>query len=148
MWSRGEEVVLEACLAFCRPITALGWASADLTLRTGVFFLASTCPTSSLPRRLQSSAKHAELVLYVETREEQMKEPLDIFGQNPRLSRLYTSLCLCFELPDDSEAARSDIIALLEGGLCRLAQDFPWTSGQVVFCPEDGFYIGSPEDGR
>lgn len=60
-----------------------------------------------------------------------MNEQLDIFGQNPRLSRLYTQLCFCFPL-GDSQVTESSIVELIRGGLARLTSSIPWIAGQVV----------------
>lgn len=57
--------------------------------------------------------------------------PLDIFGQNPRLSRLYTQLCFCFQLSDDATCV-DDTIHHLERGLDKFSTKFPWVSGKVV----------------
>jgi hypothetical protein len=59
-------------------------------------------------------------------------EPLDVFGQNSRLSRLYTQLCFCFPLSDLSPEPLSAIISLLNTGLETLSASFPWTAGQVI----------------
>lgn len=61
-------------------------------------------------------------------------EVLDVFGQNPRLSRLYTQLCFCFELPESPEQTnrQAEVVEFLQDGLGRLAKAFPWTAGKVV----------------
>lgn len=61
-----------------------------------------------------------------------MNEPLDVFGQNPRLSGLYTQLCFAFALDNSDDACQNLIVEHLEGGLAELAQDVPWVSGQVA----------------
>ena len=68
----------------------------------------------------------------------QVNVPLDVYGQNPRLSGLYTQLCFCFSLPE-SQASIADTTEYLRKGLERLAIHFPWTAGQVVRT-EDGTY--------
>lgn len=61
-----------------------------------------------------------------------LNEPLDVFGQNPRLSRVYTQLCFCFKIPDSSEQSQSSVLQLLKNGLVQLSASFPWAAGQVV----------------
>lgn len=58
-----------------------------------------------------------------------MDQPLDVFGQQPGLNRLYTQLCLCFAL-DDSR--RNDAVQTLEAGLGRLTESIPWLTGRVL----------------
>lgn len=53
-----------------------------------------------------------------------------------RLSRLYTQLCFCFQLLDNSEETKSSILALLSNGLERLSENFPCLASQIV--DEDG----------
>lgn len=48
-----------------------------------------------------------------------MNETLDIFGQNPRLNRLYTQLCFCFAL-EESAVDEASIVDLITSGLTRL----------------------------
>lgn len=57
---------------------------------------------------------------------------LDIFGQRPGLSRLYTQLCFCFPLLHSSRQSQSAVVELLTSGLERLSESFPWVAGQVV----------------
>lgn len=63
-----------------------------------------------------------------------MNEPLDIFGQNPRLNKLYTQLCFCFAL-EDAAVDRNPIVNLITNGLTRLTESVPWVSGQVSGSP-------------
>lgn len=70
----------------------------------------------------------------------QMNIPLDIYGQNPRLSGLYTQLCFCFSLPDSS-ASIADVTDHLGRGLERITTYFPWTAGQVVQAEDGTFTI-------
>lgn len=60
-----------------------------------------------------------------------MDKPLDIFGQNPRLSRLYTQLCFCFSLEDTAEVDESSIVEHVTNGVAKLTASIPWISGQV-----------------
>ncbi|KAH6910716.1 trichothecene 3-O-acetyltransferase [Coprinopsis sp. MPI-PUGE-AT-0042] len=55
---------------------------------------------------------------------------LDILGQQPLLG-IYTQLCQCFALHDDSPSD-AEIVNRLTGGLERLASAFPWAAGQIV----------------
>ncbi|KAM0723835.1 hypothetical protein Q7P37_000825 [Cladosporium fusiforme] len=55
---------------------------------------------------------------------------LNPFEQQPNLSKLYTQLCYVFPVQD--ETAYSRIERILEAGLDRLADAFPWIAGQVV----------------
>ncbi|KAM0322457.1 hypothetical protein ACHAQA_009526 [Verticillium albo-atrum] len=57
--------------------------------------------------------------------------PLDMLGQQPLL-KIYTQLCSCYPMPDDSEASRAKIIATLTKGLERLAAAFPWVAGTIA----------------
>ena len=54
---------------------------------------------------------------------------LDILGQQPLLSKLYTQITLCFEKPDD--VADEDVTKTLTRGLERLADSIPWVAGTV-----------------
>ncbi|KIW85417.1 hypothetical protein Z517_00807 [Fonsecaea pedrosoi CBS 271.37] len=56
---------------------------------------------------------------------------LDIFGQQQGLYKLYTQLCLCFQMSDEGPS-QADIVATLTMGLERLTASFPWVAGQVV----------------
>ena len=61
------------------------------------------------------------------------EEQLDAQGQNIRLSRLYTQLCLCFSTPEtDPHSIISDVTHYLDTGLTRLTTHFPWVAGRVV----------------
>lgn len=60
------------------------------------------------------------------------EEQLDVQGQNARLDRLYTQLCLCFSLDHTNPQTISDVTAYLQDGLRRLAMSFPWVVGHVV----------------
>lgn len=59
-------------------------------------------------------------------------KPLDVFGQNARLNRLYTQLCFCFTLHPDTAQARSQLSDHLHCALKAFNRVFPWTAGQVV----------------
>lgn len=54
--------------------------------------------------------------------------PLNILEQ--QLTRVYTQVSLCYPLVDDAQ--RSRIIEVLNNGLQRLSENFPWIAGQVV----------------
>ncbi|KAM0205818.1 hypothetical protein ACHAQI_008821 [Fusarium lateritium] len=60
---------------------------------------------------------------------------LDTLGQQPLL-RIYTQISLCFPVADPSK--HSTIVATLEHGLSRLAQNFPWVAGQVKCDAKEG----------
>ncbi|CAA7269059.1 unnamed protein product [Cyclocybe aegerita] len=55
---------------------------------------------------------------------------LDVFGQQPGLSNLYTQISCCFSVADAS--SHTAIINTLTNGLERLSASFPWVAGQVV----------------
>ncbi|KAF2481080.1 putative trichothecene 3-O-acetyltransferase, partial [Neohortaea acidophila] len=57
---------------------------------------------------------------------------LDVFGQNPRLHRLYTQLCFCFRLASDTSQHKAQVVDHLNRGLDVLAQAFPWVGGVVT----------------
>lgn len=57
---------------------------------------------------------------------------LDTFGQNPRLSRLYTQLCFAFSLPDTGHQSQQNVIDYLRNGLRSLSTSVPWLAGNVV----------------
>ncbi|KAF2720202.1 hypothetical protein K431DRAFT_271258 [Polychaeton citri CBS 116435] len=61
-----------------------------------------------------------------------LNETLDIFGQNPRLSRLYTQLCFAFPLPNYDIQLQARITAHLSHGLEILAAALPWVAGEVI----------------
>ncbi|CAG8957422.1 hypothetical protein HYFRA_00011403 [Hymenoscyphus fraxineus] len=58
-----------------------------------------------------------------------LNDHLDILGQQPGLN-IYTQICSCYTVPDAS--SYSAIVKILENGLSRLSNSFPWTAGQVV----------------
>lgn len=57
-------------------------------------------------------------------------EYLDIFGQQPMMSKVYTPICLFY--PVDDITSHDSIIQVLTKGLERLNTAFPWLAGQVV----------------
>jgi hypothetical protein len=59
-----------------------------------------------------------------------LNDCVDVFGQQPGLSNLYTQICCCFSVVDAS--SHSAIINTLTSGLERLSESFPWVAGQVV----------------
>lgn len=65
----------------------------------------------------------------------EFNEPLDIFGQNPRLSRLYTQLCFCFPLPDVPQRIEK-ITGHIQKASDTFTSTFPWVAGQVVRADE------------
>lgn len=67
-----------------------------------------------------------------------LDEPLDIFGQNPSLDRLYTQLCFGFCIED---SGYNEVVNCLTAGLRRLCATFPWLAGQVVRTPQQGYKI-------
>lgn len=68
-----------------------------------------------------------------------LNDQLEVFGQQPGLSRLYTQICSCFSVPDAS--SHLAIIATLSNGLERLSAGFPWVAGQVI---NEGSSKGKP----
>ena len=58
-----------------------------------------------------------------------LTEYQDIFGHLIKI-RLYTPICFCFPLQDDSSQRR--ILETLTKGLERLSVSFPWLAGQVI----------------
>ncbi|KAK8116089.1 trichothecene 3-O-acetyltransferase [Apiospora sp. TS-2023a] len=56
---------------------------------------------------------------------------LDLFGQSPRHSQIYTPICFGFPY-DEQHASEESIFAYFEDGLGRLTRGFPWIAGQVV----------------
>jgi trichothecene 3-O-acetyltransferase len=60
----------------------------------------------------------------------QLDVELDIIGQQPGLTQLYTQICFCFSMPDT--ATLEDIVYRLNTGLVKLSASFPWLTGQVV----------------
>ncbi|KAK0645404.1 transferase family-domain-containing protein [Cercophora newfieldiana] len=61
---------------------------------------------------------------------------LDIIGQPPHL-HIYTQLCLCYSLPNDSDATRQAAADALSRGLKTLAQRIPWTAGRIIHEPSN-----------
>lgn len=57
---------------------------------------------------------------------------LDTFGQNPRLSKLYTQLCFAFSLPDTGHQSQQNVVDHLRQGLRTLSTSVPWLAGNVV----------------
>ncbi|KAF8161681.1 putative trichothecene 3-O-acetyltransferase [Crassisporium funariophilum] len=68
-----------------------------------------------------------------------ISDHLDVLGQQPGLSNLYTQICCCFAVVDASSHSR--IISTLTYGLERLSASFPWVAGQVV---NEGSGVGDP----
>lgn len=60
-----------------------------------------------------------------------INEDLDVLGTTV-IKNLYTQICSCYSLPDDSASARSAVTATLIKGLERLSSSFPWIAGQVI----------------
>ncbi|KAK3300614.1 putative trichothecene 3-O-acetyltransferase [Chaetomium fimeti] len=58
---------------------------------------------------------------------------LDIIGQPPHL-HIYTQLCLCYSLADNSNAnaTRQSAVDTLAQGLKTLARRIPWLAGQII----------------
>jgi hypothetical protein len=67
-----------------------------------------------------------------------LDEELDVFGQQPGLSNLYTQITSIFRLHDEAPKSKQKIIDILRSGLQSLADNFPWTAGQVLLI--DGIY--------
>ena len=59
-------------------------------------------------------------------------QPLDVFGQSPRLNGLYTQLCFMFPLDTSDSATTGAIESFLHKGLERLTQNVAWVGGSVV----------------
>jgi hypothetical protein len=57
---------------------------------------------------------------------------LDIFGQGPRINRLYTQITLCFPLPGNSSVSDLELINIFTKGIEQLSANFPWVAGKVV----------------
>lgn len=58
---------------------------------------------------------------------------LDTFGQNPRLSWLYTQLCFAFSLTDSEQQSQRDAaVNHLQQGLRKLSISIPWLAGDVI----------------
>lgn len=60
---------------------------------------------------------------------------LEIFGQPPL--NIYTQICLCYSM---DKARRSEIVHILQSGLVRLTESFPWIAGQVVRDDTSGLF--------
>lgn len=60
-------------------------------------------------------------------------QPLDVFGQSPRLNGLYTQLCFMFPLDTSDSALTGAIESFLHKGLERLTQNVAWVGGSVVW---------------
>ncbi|PKS08723.1 hypothetical protein jhhlp_004776 [Lomentospora prolificans] len=60
---------------------------------------------------------------------------LDVFGQQPFLSKLYTQITSCYALPEDISVPR--ITETLTNGLRKLSASFPWIAGQVIHEPDE-----------
>lgn len=58
--------------------------------------------------------------------------PLDIFGQQSRINRLYTQITFCYPLAGDDSNVASEIIKTLEKGFRRISESFPWISGKIA----------------
>lgn len=71
--------------------------------------------------------------------------PLDAFGQQPGLNRLYTQLCLAFP---PASAERGNVVELLDASLDRLTRSIPWLAGQVFFESDSGRYFIRPAGAR
>ncbi|KAK7931415.1 trichothecene 3-O-acetyltransferase [Apiospora marii] len=56
---------------------------------------------------------------------------LDIFGQHPRHSQIYTPVCFGFPC-DEQHISEKSVLAHFQAGLERLTRGFPWITGQVV----------------
>jgi hypothetical protein len=65
---------------------------------------------------------------------------LDVFGQNPRLSRLYTQLCFAFPLTNNGPQSQQDAVIYLQQGLQNLSMNIPWLAGTIVQ-DDSGVYI-------
>jgi trichothecene 3-O-acetyltransferase len=53
---------------------------------------------------------------------------LDILSQQP--NPVFTQICFFFLMPNDG--AKGQVVEKLQQGLCHLAENFPWTAGQVA----------------
>ncbi|KAF4457047.1 trichothecene 3-O-acetyltransferase [Fusarium austroafricanum] len=62
---------------------------------------------------------------------------LDVLGQTPMLTKIYTLISFCYPITDPS--AHPAIIATLNRGLKRLSQNVPWVAGQIIE-GDDGLY--------
>lgn len=59
---------------------------------------------------------------------------LDIIGQPPHL-HIYTQLCHCYSLSDDSDSLHQEAAEILSQGLKTLAQRIPYIAGQIIHQP-------------
>ncbi len=59
-----------------------------------------------------------------------LNDTLEVSGQQPALSNLYTQITCCFAVHDPS--SHSKIIDTVTHGLEKLSASFPWVSGQVI----------------
>lgn len=59
-------------------------------------------------------------------------QPLDVFGQNPRLNGMYTQMCFLFPLETSGLTSIKTIESFLYAGLERLAHNVAWVGGRVV----------------
>ena len=69
-----------------------------------------------------------------------MDEYLAIFGQQPGLNRIYTQLCFCLRVTNDSPEHRSAIEYTLKSGLKQISASFTWIAGQVIHDKAEGCY--------
>ncbi|KJA18995.1 hypothetical protein HYPSUDRAFT_204912 [Hypholoma sublateritium FD-334 SS-4] len=60
-----------------------------------------------------------------------LNDILEVFGQQPALSNLYTQITCCFPVRDSS-SSHSEIIGTLMHGLEQLSAKIPWVAGQVI----------------
>jgi trichothecene 3-O-acetyltransferase len=74
---------------------------------------------------------------------ENVGDRLDILGEQAGLFKLYTQLCLCFRMTDDTLQAA--IVNKVTHGLERLAASYPWVAGQVVNSKPDEYRIAPYE---
>lgn len=66
-----------------------------------------------------------------------MNQPLDVYGQQSGLNKLYTQICLCFPLLSHQ---REIALHILQTGLQRLTSSVPWLAGEVVRDQDEGLY--------
>lgn len=71
---------------------------------------------------------------------------LDTFGQNPRLSKLYTQLCFAFSLPDTGHQSQRNVVDHLRHGLRNLSTSVPWLAGNVAQDSTGVFNIETGEE--
>jgi hypothetical protein len=65
--------------------------------------------------------------------------PLDFFGQQPRINRLYTQITFCFSAAISTQLdLQGQAINALKQGVERLLVSFPWVAGKVI--KEHGIY--------